>query len=159
MDEKDSHHDIARIRRMIQKDDMRLCGNPECLRIFKAASKHNPNQTYCGCAECNRSRGRQRKARSRHPKLFREVRPWPGAAAVELPAGYGVSLRLLWLFAGCLASSHGLRSPRELAETMAKAAEAGRRLFGSDGGLSLIADFFVTGAMGEMSQPLSQPFK
>ena len=109
-------------------DEVRPCGNPQCRRLFRPRSKYHPNQIYCGCDECNRSRHRQRQWKYRHPDLHGRR----GGEAAAGPRGCmaAVSLRLLWLFIGLLAVRRDTGAAGGLARLLERTVEAGRRACG-----------------------------
>lgn len=109
-------------------DEVRPCGNPQCRRLFRPRSKYHPNQIYCGCDECNRSRHRQRQWKYRHPDLHGRR----GGEAADGPCGCmaAVSRRLLWLFIGLLAVRRDTGAAGGLARLLERTVEAGRRACG-----------------------------
>ena len=117
-----------------QADEVRPCANPQCGRLFRPRSKYHPNQLYCGCDECNRSRHRQRQWKYRHPRLHERqgTPPAPGGGMAA------VSLRLLWLFIGLLAARKNLEDAGGLARVLERTIGAGRRACGGRSGAMIL---------------------
>ena len=146
MEHEDLSFRTAPMTRLLRKDEIRLCANPLCGLLFKAASKYNPGQKYCGGCECNRTRRNLRQWKLRNPELFAQRqslrddrRPTAGYA------GNG----LLWLVAGVMAEELDIRTATELYAMAERLAAKGRRLCGSDGGLALLRKIIVTDARRE----------
>jgi hypothetical protein len=144
MEDLSSHP--APTTRLLQKDEIRLCANPLCGLLFKAASKYNPGQKYCGGCECNRIRHNLRQWKLRHPELFAQRQSLRDA---RRPTAVYAGSGLLWLVAGIMGEELGIRTEAELYTAAERLAAKGRRLCGNDGGLALLRKIIVTDAMRE----------
>ena len=132
------------MERELPRDVVRPCGNPQCRRLFKPRSKYRPDQIYCGCGECDRSRQCQRSRKHRLCKLHGRTAgaASSGATPVSREETVAVNVRLLWLLAGLALARQG--TDERLAATLERTIAAGRRACGGANGVRILQSVLFT---------------